>query len=319
MPEFQRPLETFSEKSFSFLLNSSSALRMRMRFNPFSPTSCCRSASRWFFFSRNEKKKLKGPKERRKQQQEEKKAKSQINFFFLFFWGGFYLLVFAVVVDAIGGNTHSSFLNGRSSSQPIRLTSWLRFPPNRLSESLLSKGEEWWTDWEKEPGKKGRKESKPKWINKEEEKKKKRNERNSSWKQAGGGYGDNVPIQSRALSSFDFLFYLQCSSIHPHTHTQLFCEDCMVCVCVLVHSRAKGELLKYQDKACPQLDPFILLLLWLPLKKRERCSCCWCCLPISPSLSRYVSLFLVFVSWPSPSHWPRNERQPQQLLTSLNR
>lgn len=118
------------------------------------------------------KKKLKGPKERRKQQQEEKKAKSQINFFSSFFLG-FYLLVFAVVVDAIGGNTHSSFLNGRSSSQPIRLTSWLRFPPNRLSESLLSKGEEWWTDWEKEPGKKGRKESKPKWINKEEEKKKK--------------------------------------------------------------------------------------------------------------------------------------------------
>jgi hypothetical protein len=67
-------------------------------------------------------------------------------------------------------------------------------------------------------------------------KRKKRNERNSSWKHAGGGYGDNVPIQRRALSSFIslnfFLFYFQCSS--ASTTIRILKE--LYGICVLVKS-----------------------------------------------------------------------------------
>lgn len=178
---------------------------------------------------------------------------------------------------------------------------------------------EWWTDWGKEPRK--REERIKAKVDKQGRRRwKEKKEMNET--AVGNTRVEDMVImfQFRAAPFPPLTFYFTCSaaaSIHTHTHN--YSAKIVWCVCVLVHSRAKGELLKYQDKACPQLDPFILLLLWLPLKKRERCSCCWCCLPISPSLSRYVSLFLVFVSWPSPSHWPRNERQPQQLLTSLNR
>lgn len=96
------------------ILNLSSALRMR--FTSFSVTS-------WWncqvFFSALKRK-----------WNSEKKKRLKAKIYFLFFCFFLLLLLWSEA-------THSSFLNGRSSSQPIRLTFWLRFPPHPSFHQFL--------------------------------------------------------------------------------------------------------------------------------------------------------------------------------------